>query len=113
MVLQRDRPLPVWGWCEPGATATVRLGAARADARADAAGRWMAVLPPQPAAGPLTLEVAADGEKTRLADVWLGEVWLASGQSNMEMAAPVCPPRPSRPRCQAATGSRKCECVSA
>ena len=85
MVLQRDRPLPVWGWCEPGATATVRLGAAQANARADAAGRWMAVLPPQPAAGPLTLEVAADGEKTRLADVWLGEVWLASGQSNMQM----------------------------
>jgi sialate O-acetylesterase len=85
MVLQRDRPLPVWGWCRPGTTATVRLGAAQADAQADRGGRWMAILPPQPAAGPLTLSVHADGAETKLTDVWLGEVWLASGQSNMQM----------------------------
>ena len=85
MVLQRDRSLPVWGWCRPGGTATVRLGAAQAEAQADREGRWLAVLPPQPAAGPLTFVVSADGAETRLSDVWLGEVWLASGQSNMQM----------------------------
>jgi len=85
MVLQRDRPLPVWGWCRPGATATVRLGAAQADAQADGEGHWMAILPPQPAAGPLVLTVQADDTETKLTDVWLGEVWLASGQSNMQM----------------------------
>jgi len=85
MVLQRDRPLPVWGWCRPGTTATVRLGAAQADAQADRGGRWMAILPPQPAAGPLELTVQADGTEARIKDVWLGEVWLASGQSNMQM----------------------------
>jgi sialate O-acetylesterase len=90
VVLQRDRPLPVWGWCQPGCKATVRLGPAQATARAGRDGRWQTTLPPQPAAGPLTLTVQAGTDEVRLDDVWLGEVWLASGQSNMEMKVASC-----------------------
>lgn len=83
MVLQRDRPNPVWGWTEPGAKVKVRLGKVSAEAVAGQSGKWMATLPALPAGGPFKLEV--DGpEKKDLEDIWMGEVWLCSGQSNME-----------------------------
>jgi sialate O-acetylesterase len=90
MVLQRDCTVPVWGWTEPGRSVIVTLGKARSVATADAGGRWQALLPPQPAAGPLTMTVTAGGAETQLQDVWIGEVWLASGQSNMEMKVSSC-----------------------
>jgi sialate O-acetylesterase len=84
MVLQRDVPIPVWGWAEPGETVTVQLGQATAKATADAQGKWRVTLPKQPAGGPLTL-VVSGSSKITLEDVLVGEVWLCSGQSNMEM----------------------------
>jgi len=83
MVLQRERPLRLWGWADPGEEVQVQLAERTASTRADEQGRWLVVLEPMPAGGPITLEVR--GENTlRFEDVLVGEVWLASGQSNME-----------------------------
>ena len=83
-VLQRDRPLPVWGRAAPGAKVEVEFDGHRAQATADADGRWSVELPAQAAGGPHALVVRAGGERMRIADLLVGEVWLASGQSNME-----------------------------
>lgn len=83
-VLQRDRAIPVWGRAAPGSRVHVRLDGTDADARADAQGRWRATLPPHAPGGPWTLE-ASDGRSVRkVRDVLVGDVWLCSGQSNME-----------------------------
>ena len=89
-VLQRDRPLPVWGWADPGEKVTVTLGRESGSTTADKAGRWMVKLAAQPVSTqPLTLKVA--GKNTmEVRDVLLGDVWLCGGQSNMEMALGGC-----------------------
>ncbi|GAB4326423.1 MAG: sialate O-acetylesterase [Candidatus Sumerlaeia bacterium] len=85
MVLQRDGPIPVWGWAAPGARIAVELAGRSAFARAGADGRWMARLDPMPAGGPHELTVeASGGDRLVCSDVLVGEVWVASGQSNME-----------------------------
>jgi sialate O-acetylesterase len=84
MVLQREQPLPVWGWDEPGKEVTVTLGDAKATAQADASGKWMVKLPAMKAGGPLTLTVAGTSQESRN-DILVGEVWICSGQSNMQM----------------------------
>lgn len=83
-VLQRDQPLPVWGTAAPGEQVTVTFGASSASTTAGADGHWRVTLPPQRvAANPADLVIA--GRNTvRLADIVVGEVWLASGQSNMQ-----------------------------
>lgn len=84
MVLQRDKPIPVWGWADPGEAVTVRLGnGAESKATADAAGRWQVALAALPAGGPMRMEVKA-GNTLVIDDVLVGEVWICSGQSNME-----------------------------
>lgn len=83
-VLQRDRPLPVWGTSEPGDAVTVTFAGKTAKATADASGRFLATLEALPAGGPY--ELVAEGRARAIArDVLVGEVWLASGQSNMAM----------------------------
>ena len=83
-VLQRDLPIPVWGWAAPGADVTVRLGATEDETEADAAGRWRVELPALPAGGPHVLTVTAAGETATARDLFVGDVWVLSGQSNME-----------------------------
>lgn len=84
-VLQRDVPAPVWGRATPGALVSVSLGASRVDADADADGRWKVVLPAQPAnADDQTLTVTSLRETQTVPRVVVGDVWLCSGQSNME-----------------------------
>jgi sialate O-acetylesterase len=83
MVLQRDRELVIWGWAAPQEKVTVQLGEAAASTQANANGEWRVELPPQPAGGPLTLTVTG-GNTLTVNDVLIGEVWLCSGQSNME-----------------------------
>ncbi|HEX8659143.1 MAG TPA: sialate O-acetylesterase [Hymenobacter sp.] len=84
MVLQRERPLPLWGWAAPGEKVSLTFrGRTYAASAPDATGRWQATLPATPAGGPYTLTVK--GQNTIvLEDVLVGDVWLASGQSNME-----------------------------
>jgi len=84
MVLQRGRSIPVWGLADAGEEITVTLHGAVRQARAGAGGRWRVDLPAQDAGGPFTLTVA--GKSTlRVRDVLVGEVWVASGQSNMTL----------------------------
>jgi sialate O-acetylesterase len=87
MVLQRERPIPVWGQAEAGVKVTVSLAGTRtkAETTTGADGRWMAILPAQPAGGPLELTVKSGSHEILFQDVWVGEVWVGSGQSNMQM----------------------------
>lgn len=84
-VLQRDRPIVVWGHAGPGQPVSVTFAGQAVSSRADAAGRWQAMLPPVAAGGPYTLEVNAGTRREMARDVLVGDVWLCSGQSNMEM----------------------------
>ncbi|HEY3444354.1 MAG TPA: sialate O-acetylesterase [Paludibaculum sp.] len=85
MVIQRDMPVHVWGRGEPGERVTVRFGAAERAAVASERGAWSVYLPPVAAGGPFELVVRAANTVT-LRDVLVGDVWVGSGQSNMEMA---------------------------
>ncbi len=82
-VLQREQALPVWGTADPGEAIEVSLAGKQAKTTADAKGEWSVKLPPLPAGGPFELTVA--GKQTiQLKDILIGEVWLCSGQSNMD-----------------------------
>jgi sialate O-acetylesterase len=83
-VLQRDKPVPVWGSAAPNAKVTVTLAGNPFTVKADRNGLWRVSLPSMPAGGPYTLMVASGKQQVSFADIWLGEVWLCSGQSNME-----------------------------
>lgn len=85
MVLQRDMPIAVWGWAAPGEKIKVRLGGHTQSVVAGADMKWEVTLPAMHAGGPFLLQV--EGVKTiELKDVMIGEVWIASGQSNMTFA---------------------------
>ncbi|MBI1374627.1 MAG: sialate O-acetylesterase [Phycisphaera sp.] len=84
MVIQRGVPAPVWGWTTPGAEVTVSMAGKSAKATADQDGKWMAKLGPFEAGGPHTLKVIGPQSAT-ISDVLVGDVWICSGQSNMEM----------------------------
>ncbi len=90
MVLQRDRPLPVWGWADPGEEVTVKLDEATAAAKADAQGNWKVVLPAVKADGKAHHMTVSGKNKIELDDILIGEVWIGSGQSNMEMGLAMC-----------------------
>ncbi len=82
-VLQRDRPVPVWGTASPGAAVRIRFGPQTHATQADASGRWQLELAPMPASHePVDLIVEGDQRLVRR-NVLVGEVWLCSGQSNM------------------------------
>nr|WP_295113806.1 sialate O-acetylesterase [uncultured Caulobacter sp.] len=84
-VLQRDQPIRVWGRAAPNAVVSVDLSGAAVNAMAGADGRWKVELPARPGGGPaLTLTVQAGPERQVVADLVMGDVWLCSGQSNME-----------------------------
>ena len=84
MVLQRGQPLPVWGHAAPGAKVSVDFAGQHAQASADAEGNWQVQLQAMPAGGPYLMQVDDAAAPRQLQDVYVGEVWLASGQSNME-----------------------------
>jgi len=85
MVLQRDKPIAVWGWASAGERVTVNFHDQTKTAKADKQGRWSLHLDPESAGGPYQLTVSGKrGVDKAFSDVLVGEVWLASGQSNME-----------------------------
>ena len=85
VVLQRDVPVPVWGWTEPGQRVKIAMAGQSVETTADDSGKWMAKLGPYPAGGPHVLAVT--GPKTaEVKDILVGDVWICSGQSNMEWA---------------------------
>jgi sialate O-acetylesterase len=84
MVLQQESPIKVWGWAEPNETVAVSIGENTTKATAGDDGKWMAELPAMKAS-PDAVTVTVKGTTTiELKDVLIGEVWLCSGQSNME-----------------------------
>ncbi|NQT93719.1 MAG: sialate O-acetylesterase [Lentisphaerae bacterium] len=89
MVLQRDMPVPLWGWADPGEEVTIRIGERTAKTRAGANGKWRLVLKPMPAGGPFKMIVEGK-TRTVLQNVLVGEVWICSGQSNAAMALQSC-----------------------
>ncbi len=84
MVLQRDTPVPVWGWGEPGETVTVSIREQQQTARVDDAGNWRVTLQPLELGDAATLTVMAPSGDQSFSDVLVGEVWVCSGQSNMK-----------------------------
>ena len=84
MVVERGQPVKLWGTAAPGEVVRAALAGQRGETKADAAGRWKLALPALPAGGPYVLTIDASN-KLAFSDVWSGEVWLASGQSNMEL----------------------------
>jgi len=89
MVLQSDFADPVWGTAEPGDEVSVSIAGQKKSAKAGADGRWMLKLDPLKAGGPHELTVAGKSTVT-VKDVLVGEVWICSGQSNMEMVVKSC-----------------------
>ena len=89
MVLQQGKPVIVWGWAQPEEQVTVEIGSARQQVKANATGEWKATLPAMKAGGPYTVTVSSSN-RIQFEDVMIGEVWLCSGQSNMEMGIGVC-----------------------
>ena len=83
MVLQQNKPIKVWGWADKGEKVTVVFKGQSKSAKADKAGKWIVVLAPEPAGGPFQLIIKGKNSIT-LSDVLIGEVWVCSGQSNME-----------------------------
>ena len=83
VVLQRDVPVPVWGWAEPGQRVKVDLAGQSVETTADDKGKWLAKLGPYPAGGPHVLAVGGP-KSVEVKDILVGDVWICSGQSNME-----------------------------
>lgn len=83
-VLQRDRPIAIWGSATPGTPVTVKLDDRSVTSQAGNDGKWRTTLPAMKAGGPYTLEVSGGGATQRLADIMVGDVFLCGGQSNME-----------------------------
>jgi len=84
MVIRAGRPNPIWGWAKAGAEVTVKFLDREKKGSADKAGKWRLDLPAAPAGGPYSLKVSSGTETITFSDVLAGEVWLCSGQSNME-----------------------------
>ncbi len=85
MVLQRDVATTIWGWTQPGKEVTVTLAGKAATGVADAQGKWLVRLGALPAGGPYTMTVTGP-QTVEVRDVLLGDVWICSGQSNMQMS---------------------------
>src|SRR6187401_1799800 len=85
-ILQRERPVNVFGHAKAGDEVTVSLAGASASAKADAQGAWSLTLPAMSAGGPHTLTATSGGLTQAANDILVGDVWLCSGQSNMEWA---------------------------
>ncbi|MGL4400351.1 MAG: hypothetical protein ACRCXD_10820, partial [Luteolibacter sp.] len=86
MVLQQQQPLPVWGRGEPQAMVTVTFGKQSVETVVNAEGAWQATLAPENASVlPATLQVRSGEKEVSFKNVLVGEVWLCSGQSNMQV----------------------------
>ncbi len=92
MILQREMDVPVWGWSKPGTTVTVAFSGQKATAEAGKDGKWMLKLKPLEASDqPAEMTISdSDGKKVVLKNVLVGEVWMASGQSNMQWKPAKC-----------------------
>jgi sialate O-acetylesterase len=84
MVLQRNQEVPVWGWSTKNAKVSVKFNGQWLHTRTDEQGNWKAVLKPMPAGGPFTMTITSGKQHLHYNDIMIGEIWICSGQSNME-----------------------------
>lgn len=88
MVLQRDKPVPVWGWADPGEQITIEFAGQKKQGAAAADGKWLVKLDAMAAssqAAEMRINGASGSRQKIISDILVGEVWLGSGQSNMAM----------------------------
>ncbi len=83
MVLQRDKPVKIWGWADKGETITVSFNGQNLKTKAVKDGNWQVILKPMNYGGPFTMTVTGKNNIS-LENILLGDVWICSGQSNME-----------------------------
>ena len=84
MVLQRNQEVPVWGWTAKNKKVTLNFNGQVVGVKADETGYWKATLKPMAEGGPFEMVISTDKDKLVYHDIMLGEVWICSGQSNME-----------------------------
>jgi sialate O-acetylesterase len=84
MVLQRDMPARLWGWATPGSVITLRFKGKIHQSTTAEDGKWLVKLPAGPAGGSFELEIEGDSSLISILDILVGDVWVASGQSNIE-----------------------------
>ena len=91
MVIQRDKPIVIWGWADAGDKVSVQFGEEKAAATAAAGeGRWEVAFPARPAdAASRKLVVTSDGEMIAMDNIVIGDVWVMNGQSNMALSLRV------------------------
>jgi sialate O-acetylesterase len=85
MVVQRDKPIRIWGWANSGDVIHVEINGHTAKAIAGADGHWQTEIEAPPTGGPYTMTVAGPNQNIVLHEILVGEVWLCGGQSNMEL----------------------------
>ena len=91
MVLQRGQPVPIWGWADKGEEVTVTVAEQQHTAKAGDDGRWKVTLDKLAVGQPLEMTVqGSSGNTITLKNIAVGEVWVCSGQSNMEMGIALC-----------------------
>ena len=90
MVIQRDEPIRISGTADASERVEVSLGGKKAKAYASAQGEWEVTLPQMPAGGPYKLTVRTKNRTIEYNNVWMGDVWVCSGQSNMEWRLKNC-----------------------
>ncbi|MEI8247628.1 MAG: sialate O-acetylesterase [Lentisphaerota bacterium] len=83
MVLQRGKNIPVWGWASPGEKVSLKFNGQLKETSADESGKWRVMLDPMTAGGPFKMEITGSRVLT-FDNIMVGEVWLCSGQSNMQ-----------------------------
>lgn len=90
MVLQRGVKIPVWGWSDAESTIKVSINGKTSQTQCDQSGKWKVYLPKQKAGGPYNLTIECNGETKVINNVLIGDVFLCSGQSNMELPIRRC-----------------------
>jgi sialate O-acetylesterase len=98
MMLQQKSNAPIWGWAEKNGNVTIKTSwnSKIYKAKADDSGKWNVALQTPAAGGPFSIEVSEGAEKVLIKNILIGEVWLCSGQSNMEMPLKGFPGQPVR-----------------
>ncbi len=84
MILQRDVQVPVWGWAAANEKIVLTFNNKTYNGKADKQGKWRILLPVMPAGGPYDMKIMGKKKTITLSNILFGDVWLASGQSNME-----------------------------
>ncbi|MBK7872899.1 MAG: hypothetical protein IPJ74_20630 [Saprospiraceae bacterium] len=84
MILQRDVQVPVWGWAAPNEKINITFNNKTYTGKTDKQGKWRILLPVMPAGGPYDIKITGKDKTIDIKDIMFGDVWLASGQSNME-----------------------------